>query len=196
MKARSRFAIITTTVAALTLSAFVASAEMKSAGGGALEFSLPGGTAGLKIEGKSDPDAKDKVTATEAGGKIVVTVLFDCGKTACIKTGIDTRDEHLRKYIGADSFSKATLSVDKSKVNIPKDGEETSGSATGEMDFHGKKNPVAFTYKAKRTGSDVHVRAQIAELKLADFGIEKPSFAGVSTGMVASIKIKFKLRGE
>ncbi len=191
MKARSRFAIITTTFAALTLSAFVASAELKSAGGGGLEFSLPGGTAGLKIEGSSTD-----VEAHEDAGKIIVTVNLNCGATACMKTGIDKRDEHLRKYLESDKYGKAVLKADKSKLTIPKDGEESSGSGTGDLTFHGQTHPVSFTYKAKRTGSDVHVKAKIDSLKLADFGIEKPSFAGVSTGMVAEVKIKFKLRGE
>ena len=81
--------------------------------------------------------------------------------------------------------------------NAAGSGTITAGvTGTGELTFHGQTHPVSFTYKAKRTGSDVHVKAKIAELKLAEFGIEKPSFAGVSTGMVAEVKVKFKLRGE
>jgi len=125
MKARSRFAIITTALAALSLSA-LASAEMKSAGGGGLEFKLPGGTAGLTIEGKSE-----QLTASEAGGKIVVVAKLDCGETSCLKTGIDKRDEHLWKHMESGKYKTATLTVDKSSLKLPADNDKSEGDASG-----------------------------------------------------------------
>ncbi|HEY3668831.1 MAG TPA: YceI family protein [Polyangiaceae bacterium] len=187
MKARSRFAIITTSIAALALSA-IASAEMKSAGGGGLEFKLPGGTAGLTIEGKSS-----ELTASENGGKIVVVAKFDCGETSCLKTGIDKRDEHLWKHLESGKYKTATLTVDKGSLKLPSDNDKSEGDASGELDFHGVKKSVKFHYEAKRTGSDYHVHGSTS-INLADFKIEQPSFAGVHTGMTAEVKVKFKLR--
>jgi YceI-like domain len=187
MKARSRFAIITTTIAALSLSA-IASADMKSAGGGGLEFKLPGGTAGLTIEGKST-----EVTASESGGKIIVVAKLDCGETSCLKTGIDKRDEHLWKHLDSGKFKNATLTVDKSTLKLPADNEKSAGDASGELDFHGVKKTVKFHYEASRTGSDYHIHGSTS-INIADFKIEQPSFAGVHTGMVAEVKVKFKLR--
>jgi len=187
MKARSRFVTITTAIAALSLSA-LASAEMKSAGGGGLEFKLPGGTAGLTIEGKST-----EVTASEASGKIVVVAKLDCGETSCLKTGIDKRDEHLWKHLESGKFKTATLTVDKSTLTLPEDNKESEGDASGELDFHGVKKTVKFHYKAKRTGSDYMVHG-LTSINIADFKIEQPSFAGVHTGMTAEVKVKFKLR--
>lgn len=187
MKARSRFAFITTTCLALSLSA-MASADLKSAGGGGLEFKLPGGTAGLTIEGKSSD-----VSATEAGGNIVVTVKLDCGATSCLKTGIDKRDEHLWKHLDSGKYPVATLTVEKSKLTLPADNDKSEGEASGELNFHGVKKTVKFKYGAKRTGSDYHVHGSIS-LNLNDFKIEEPSFAGVHTGMQAEVKVKFKLR--
>ena len=105
MKARSRFAMITTTLVALSLSA-MASADMKHAGDGGIEFSLPGGTAGLKIEGKSAD-----ITANEVGGKVVIVAKIDCGEKGCLKTGIDKRDEHLAKTLECKKFPTASLTV-------------------------------------------------------------------------------------
>ncbi|HEY5373540.1 MAG TPA: YceI family protein [Polyangiaceae bacterium] len=187
MKARSRFAIITTAIAALSLSA-LASAEMKSAGGGGLEFKLPGGTAGLTIEGKSE-----QLTASESGGKIVVVAKFDCGETSCLKTGIDKRDEHLWKHMESGKYKTATLTVDKSSLKLPADNDKSEGDASGELDFHGVKKTVKFHYEAKRTGSDYHIHGSTS-INLGDFKIEQPSFAGVHTGMTAEVKVKFKLR--
>jgi polyisoprenoid-binding protein YceI len=187
MKARSRFALITTTIAALSLSA-VASAELKSAGGGALDFKLPGGTAGLSIEGKSTD-----VTASETDGKIIVVVKLDCGETSCIKTGIDKRDEHMWKYLESGKYPKATLTVDRSKLTLPEDNASSEGQVMGELSFHGVKKIVPVKYGSKRTGSDYHVHGTVS-INLADFKIEQPSFAGVHTGMVAEVNVKFKLR--
>ncbi len=190
MKARSHFAIITTTLAALSLSA-LASADMKYAGDGGLEFKLPGGTAGLVIEGKSS-----EVTASDAGGKITVTAKLLCGDGGCIKTGIDKRDEHLLKYLGAKEAKKnetCTFVVDKSKLKLPADGATSEGDVTGDMTVHGVTHSETIHYGSKRTGSDYHVHGK-ASFPLSDFGIEKPSFAGVSTGTQVEIKVKFKLR--
>ncbi len=187
MKARSRFAIITTTLAALSLSA-IASADMKNAGGGGLEFKLPGGTANLTIEGKST-----EVTASETGGKIVVVAKLDCGETSCLKTGIDKRDEHLWKHLESGKYPTATFTVDKSKLTLPADNATSEGEVAGELNFHGVKKTVKIKYGAKRTGSDYHVHGSTS-INLADFKIEQPSFAGVHTGMVADVKVKFKLR--
>jgi polyisoprenoid-binding protein YceI len=187
MKARSRFAIITTTLVALSLSA-MASADMKHAGDGGLEFSLPGGTAGLKIEGKSAD-----ITASETGGKVTIVAKIECGETSCIKTGIDKRDEHLAKALDAKKFPTATLTVDKSKLTLPADGAESEGKTTGELKLHGVTKTVPVTYKVKRTGSDYHVRGTTS-FKLEDFKIEQPSFAGVTTGKEVTVKVKFKVR--
>ncbi|MEO7036145.1 MAG: YceI family protein [Polyangiaceae bacterium] len=187
MKARSRFAIITTTLAALSISA-LASADMKNAGDGGLEFSLPGGTAGLKIEGKSSD-----ITANETGGKVTIVVKIDCGETACLKTGIDKRDEHLAKALEAKKFPTATMTVDKSKLSLPEDGKETEGDTTGQLKLHGVTNSVPVHYHVKRTGSDYHVRGT-TKFTLEEFKIEQPSFAGVTTGKELSVKVKFKLR--
>ena len=188
MKARSRFAIITTTLAALSLSA-MASADMKHAGDGGVEFSLPGGTAGLKIEGKTN-----EITANATGGKVTIVVKLDCGEAGCLKTGIDKRDDHLaHKYLESKKFPTATMTVGMTTLNLPADGAESEGDAKGDLTVHGVTKSEPFHYKIKRTGSDYHVRGS-TEFNLTDFKIEQPSFAGVSTGPKVFVKVKFKLR--
>jgi hypothetical protein len=59
-------------VAALTFT-MLASAELKSVGTPEIDLHLPGGTAGLTINGKSS-----NLTATESGGVIMVTAKLDC----------------------------------------------------------------------------------------------------------------------
>ena len=78
-------------------------------------------------------------------------------------------------------------------MKIPGDNEKSEGDATGTFSLHGVKKPLTFHYAAHRTGSDIHVQGQI-KINLKDFNIERPSFASVHTGMLAEIKVQFKLR--
>ena len=88
----------------------MASAELKSIGTSELDMHLPGGTAGLTIDGKSS-----ELVAKESGGMIVVTAKLDCvmeqqGHLSCIKTGNGTREKQLWKYLAVGhTFIKSHL---------------------------------------------------------------------------------------
>lgn len=167
-------------------------AELKSVGTPEIAMHLPGGTAGLAVDGKSS-----ELIVQEFGGVIMVTAKLDCvteqrGHTSCIKTGIAMRERHLWKYLDAGKFHEATLSVDHSQVKVPKDHEKVEGDATGTFSLHGVQRALSIHYAAQRTGSDIQVRGRI-DVNLKDFNIEQPSFAGVRTGMIAEIKVQFAL---
>jgi len=147
MKARSRFALITTTIAALTLSA-IASADMKSTGGN-VSFTVPG-PLGMTISGKSN-----SLSATEVGGKVTLTIGFVCGGEPCFDTDSSLRNKHLVNGVGKDA---AVFTIDKSKLSIPEDGKTTTGSGVGSLLLHGVKNDAqAMTYKISRKGNDYTV---------------------------------------
>ncbi len=170
-----------------------AAAELKSIGPAQVEMHLPGGTAGLSIDGKSS-----KLIAVEIDGVLTVRVRLDCltedkEHTSCLKTGIAMRDKHLWKHIEADKYPDAALSVDLKQLKIPSDNDKSESDATGTFSLHGVKKQVSFHYAAQRTGSDIHVQGSL-KFNLKDFNIERPSFTGVHTGMVADIKVQFKLR--
>ena len=95
-------------LASLTF-AIVASAEFKSVGTSEIDVHLPGGTAGLTINGKSS-----NLATKESGGVVTVTAKLDCvtedkEHASCIKTGIGLRDKHLWKYLESGKFPEATL---------------------------------------------------------------------------------------
>ena len=183
----------TTTLLAVVFFTMAASAELKSVGRSELSMHLPGGTAGLTVDGKSS-----ELVAKESGGIFTVTAKLDCvmenrGHTSCIKTGIAMREKHLWKYLEAGKFREATLTVDRNKLKVPGDNETLEGDATGAFSLHGVQRPLSFHYVAQRTGNDIQVRGRIT-VNLKDFNIEQPSFGGVHTGMVAEIKVQFTLR--
>ena len=181
------------TTLAIVFFTTTASAELKSYGRAELSMHLPGGTAGLTVDGRSS-----ELVVKESGGVLTVTAKLDCvtenrGHTSCIKTGIAMRGKHLWKYLEAGTFREATLTVERSKLKIPGDHETLEGDATGVFSLHGVQKPLSFHYVAQRTGNDIQVRGQI-NVSLKEFNIEQPSFGGVRTGMVAEITVQFTLR--
>lgn len=160
----------------------VASAELKDAGDVDVRFQATG-PGGMKIKGEGDA-----LTASEADGKLTIKV----GVTK-LKTGIALRDRHLRKYLETSKYPDATLVVARSALTLPEDNQEATGKATGELTLHGKTRSNAFSYKAKRTGSDYHVQG-LTTIDLRDFDIEVPCYLGVCVDPEVKLKVKFKLR--
>ncbi len=192
MRIRNLNAASAATLAVFSLT-MVASAELKSMGAAELDMHLPGGTAGLTIDGKSD-----ELVAKESAGVIVVTAKLDCvmeqrGHLSCIKTGNGTREKLLWKYLEADKYHAATLSVERRKLKLPGDHEKVAGDEMGTLSLHGVQRQLRFHYAAERAGADIRVQGQIS-ISLQEFNIKQPSFAGVHTGMLADISVRFTLR--
>jgi polyisoprenoid-binding protein YceI len=181
MSGRLRFTPIRVALLALSLSA-VASADFKLIDKPEVAFQV-GGPGGLKIEG-----ASGDLKASESGGKLTLTA-----SVTNLKTGIGLRDDHLKKYIGAEKYPAATLVIDRSKLKLPDDNQESEGSVQGDLTLHGVTKPVQVKYHAKRTGSDYHVQGHTA-IDITSFGIEKPCYLGVCTDTEVKLKAKFKLR--
>jgi polyisoprenoid-binding protein YceI len=181
MSGRQRFTPFRAALLALSLSA-VASADFKLIDKPEVAFQV-GGPGGLKIDGSSG-DLK----ASEANGKLTLTA----GVTN-LKTGIGLRDEHLKRYIGAEKYPSATLVIDRSKLKLPDDNQESEGSVQADLTLHGVTKPVQVKYHAKRTGSDYHVQGHTS-IDITSFGIEKPCYLGVCTDTEVKLKAKFKLR--
>jgi polyisoprenoid-binding protein YceI len=178
---RHPFAPFRLALLTLSLSA-VASADFKLIDKPEVGFHV-NGPAGMNVEGTSS-DLK----ASEAGGKLTLSAGVDN-----LKTGIGLRDEHLKKYIGAEQFPRATLVVDRAGLKLPEDNQELDGEAQGNFTLHGVTKPVHFKYRAKRTGSDYHVQAHML-IDITNFGVEKPCYLRVCTDTDVKIKAAFKLR--
>ncbi len=159
-----------------------AAARLVSIGTPAVSFQAIG-PAGMKIDGTAS-----QLTAAERDGKVVVTVPL-----TNLKTGISLRDKHLRGYLDTAHHPDATLSVERSKLKLPDDNQTVTASATGAFTLHGVTKPLAFTYRAKRTGSDYHVQA-LATVDIRRFGVEVPCYLGVCVKPDVKLKLHFKLR--
>ncbi len=169
---------------AFSLSSALAAARFAQAGGGSASF-IALATGGLKIEGKTD-----KVTASETDGRLNVVV-----DLTTLKTGIDLRDEHMRKALETDRCPKATLVIERSKLTVPAEGEEKSGTADGQLTLHCQTKPVKVSYSAKGAGGMKSAQGSVP-VNIKDFGIETPSYAGVGVKPDVKVNVTFLVKDE
>jgi polyisoprenoid-binding protein YceI len=141
------------------------------------------GPGGLKINGTTDT-----LKAFEDGGKLV----FKASMTN-IKTGIGLRDNHTKKYLEADQWPDASLTVDKSAIKMPEDGKKSSGSAPGKFRLHGVTRDVKVNYTAEKSGADYAVEGHFT-VNIIDHKIEKPCYLGVCVDTNVKVDAKFKLK--
>jgi polyisoprenoid-binding protein YceI len=182
MKARSRFAIITTTIAALTISAVAFAADWKLPGTGTVEFKVPGkGATSVTISGSTS-----NVSVKDDGSKITINVKLDCDGKSCLKTGIGMRDEHMHEHIEAKKHPKATLVIDKSKLKPA--GSSVEGDVPADLTFHGKTKSVTVHYKVE--GGEA---TATTHFPLSDFDLKPASKMGISTGAEVEITAKLKV---
>jgi polyisoprenoid-binding protein YceI len=139
------------------------------------------GPAGLKIEGKtSDLDL------SERDGKVTVSVPL-----ANLDTGIALRNKHMReKYLEVAKFPRAELMVDKASLKVPSEGAEATGTTTGSMTIHGQSKPVTFQYTARLSNGTYSVTGS-THLNIKDFGIDVPSYLGVTVKPDIDVSVRF-----
>jgi len=131
------------------------------------------GPGGLKIEGKGDALSVD-----------------DDGKKLVLKASVTNLN---KKYIEAEKFPEARLTVERSALKFPEDKKKSSGNATGKFKLHGVEKDLKFDYTAERHGSDLIVTGN-TKINIKDFNIEKPCYLGVCVDTDVKLAIKFKLR--
>jgi polyisoprenoid-binding protein YceI len=110
---------------------------------------------------------------------------------ANLQTGIGLRDRHMReKYLEVTQFPNAELQVARAALKLPAPGAEASADARGTLKLHGKTKEVAFRFSAKRDGSAYHVSGAL-RVNMNDFGIEAPSYLGVSVKPDVDVDVRF-----
>lgn len=158
----------------------------KMQGSGASVSFTAVGPAGMKIVGTTS-----ELAVNDDAQKIVVVVPL-----SGLKTGIDLRDKHMReKYLEVAQYPTAELEVTRSALNLPADGANASGKAQGTMKIHGKSKPVSFQWSAKRAGTSYDVSGSV-QVNVKDFGIEIPSYLGVTVKPDVDVQVKFAAKDQ
>lgn len=160
---------------------------------GRVEFDAVGWPSALKIRGQGGGlEGRLRVEGTAVSG----TVAFDL---EALTTGIAMRDRHMKeKYLETARYPRATFTV--SRVAIDKvPASETFGPVTvpfgGTLSLHGVERPVAGEAKISRAGSKVTTAAAF-EINIKDFGIEVPSYMGITVAEKVQVRVGFPAQLE
>lgn len=172
-------------VALVTLGTPVfAAVQSIAAKGGGVEFLAIGKPSFIKIHGKGSA-ATGKLNVE--GEKVSGQFEFELNSLA---TGIETRDDHMKnKYLEVGKFPKAALDL---KSASPLAGWSLKKPAVKDAEFngtltlHGVSKPVTGKFQVSDTGG-VSVDFKV---KLTDYGVAIPQFAGITVADEVEITVK------
>lgn len=126
----------------------------------------------LKIRGESADGVSGNVKLEQ---KFVVgNFFFDLGS---LKTGIALRDDHMKnKYLEIGKYPRAELKFSIAMTAAELD-KRAAGSVDGELTLHGvtRKTKVNYVYNPVANKVDADF-----DFKISDFGIQVPSYLGVT----------------
>jgi polyisoprenoid-binding protein YceI len=132
---------------------------------GTVDFLAVGRPSFLKVKGEGAvPTGKVTVVGDKAAGEFKIDL-------AQFKTGMEKRDEHMKNTLEVEKYPSAII---RFKDVVLKDGA-AKGTIPAELELHGQTKPVALEAEfkdGKATGK--------FQIKLSEFGIKPPSFAGIT----------------
>ncbi len=168
-----------------------ASTYVSKANSGHVSFLAIGSPSFLKIEGKgSGTEGTLEVTSGKAKGSFSFEL-------ASLDTGIDTRNEHMKeKYLKVSQNPKAVLKLEEiktSKGSIVIGEGLGSGQFKGLLTLNGVTKAVEGTLegsKSEKGGENLNAKFS---LKLTDYGIEIPSFAGITVADEVKLEVVTQL---
>ncbi|WP_394849935.1 YceI family protein [Pendulispora brunnea] len=165
--------------------AFGADAKLARTGDAVVHFNASG-PAGLKIVGTTNELNTD-------GDDKVIKVIVPLGN---MTTGISLRDKHMReKYLQVGTYPNATFEVQRANIKFPAASGETSGDAQGTLTIHGQSKPTTAKYTARKNG-DVYAVKGTMHVNIKDFGIEVPSYLGVTVKPDIDIDVQFSAKDQ
>lgn len=165
----------------------LAVADLQKIGANASASFTASGPAGLSIEGKTAD-----MSLVEQGGILEFTV-----RLAGLDTGISLRNKHMReKYLEVQKFPAAVFKVQRSAIKLPAAGTTaTSGSTNGQLAIHGVTKSVAVSYKVTRVRAGFDVEGSM-RLNIRDFGINVPSYLGVTVKPEIDVMVKLSVADQ
>ena|SRR6185503_14476903 len=160
---------------------------------GHVEFFAVGWPSALKIHGQG-PGAEGVVQVSS--GTLNGSLTFELDS---LETGIALRDRHMKEnYLQTSRHPKAELKLsglDVSKLPATGDFGPVTLPFQGTLSLHGVERPVSGSARLSRSGEQVNATAEFP-LKLGDFGIEVPSYLGITVAEKVQVKTTFSARVE
>jgi polyisoprenoid-binding protein YceI len=161
-----------------------AATQTLSAKGGQVDILALGRPSFVKIHGVGEaPSGKVLVDGKAVSGEFEFAL-----KT--LATGIELRDEHMKnKYLEVEKFPKARLVIQKVKTTDGWSVQKPTlkdAAFEGTLTLHGITKPVTGTFSM---GDKRDVSAKF-DVKLTDFQVIVPSFAGITVKDEVEVNVK------
>lgn len=104
-------------------------------------------------------------------------------------TGLDLRNDHMKnKYLEVKKYPDAVLTIDPVTL---KEDSSYDGPFKGKLKLHGKENDVKGTAKINKDADKLGGEF-VFDFTLSDYGIDTPSWLGVSVTKDVTVTAKFK----
>jgi polyisoprenoid-binding protein YceI len=156
---------------------------------GSVEFLTIGRPGLLKIRGKAPaPQAKLSLKDGKLTGEVELELNL-------LDTGIELRNQHMReKYLETERFPLARFQLREAAV-----AEDflSTFSNPGARPFHGQLQIMGITkeVEGKFTANNGEIQATL-QTRLTDFGIETPSYLGITVAETVDITVSLSLERE
>lgn len=161
-----------------------ASAAMKVEGKPKVAFFAQGNPGALDIEGVTD-----QIAAKDDGTSLTFDVPLDS-----ISTGIDLRDDHMKKnFLETGKFPNATITLPKGAIAWPAElKQEVKGTMKADFTAHGVTAPVEVTYAVKKSKTGWRVQASFP-FDISQHGLTVPDYLGVTVDPKMKTQVTFDL---
>lgn len=181
-------------ILALALGFCQAHAVALDATKGKTEFLAVGRPSALKINGKGAGPTGD-LEIKKMGTDFVINGEANVDLSS-LDTGIGMRDRHMKEiYLEVEKFKTARILFKDAKIALEKlkSGAETKISAL--LDLHGQLKPVEVAMTLSKKG-DVVASASVFKLKLSEYGIAIPKYAGITVADEVEVRTETQVPGK
>lgn len=183
--------LVATTLVALLGVAHAGGLTLKSESPApAVEFQATGRPSALKIRGKGD-----KLTTSLSLEKSTLKGAVEFDLTS-LDTGLSLRDHHMKeKYLQVEKFPKSRFEVTSFELPAALTGTsdgEAEVKIPGTLTLHGVTHPTEAQTKITKKGTELSISSQFA-IKLPEYGIDIPKFAGITVAEDVTLKVDFTL---
>jgi len=159
---------------------------------GEVSFRAIGHPSALKVIGKGKgPTGELYLNGTVLKGRIEADL-------RTLGTGFELRDQHMtEKYLEVGNYPKSNLDLDEIKLSSPLDApgtEQRQVAFSGALHFHGKNGKISGIADLKRLSSGELDLDSKFSLKLSDYGISIPKWAGITIADEVEIQVVSKAK--
>lgn len=158
--------------------------------GGTAKFDATTNISAISVHGESTK-LHARANVRESGETISIERMEATLPVESLKTGMELRDDHMRKRVFTTSDGKVPdIRFVSEKADCAAGSGESTCKIAGHLSIRGTERPFSIDLKVKKAGDGYHASGD-GVVKLSAFGIERPSQLGVTTTDDVSLHLAF-----